>query len=542
MSIHQAFRRAAVPGQLAEKQATHTFPAPLKGIMTSENQAFMTPGTALVLDNWKPTMRGVALRGGCIRHCVLPETTPVISGFEYASGNNIRKMFAANSSGKLYDVTSNTPVEIVSGAGSGNWSASQLANAAGEWLIAVNDWGDIPLRFDGTTWTDATDIVGPVGSRVEDGSNLVHVWKYRNRLFFIEQNSMNAWYLGIDAIAGTLQQIPLSGAATQGGKLLGGAVWSLDAGDGTDDKCIFFTDLGEVLVFTGSNPGEAANWRQEGRFQLDKPLGKNATVQVGGDLLIATIDGLTPISAAVSKVGEELDLAKVTWPIRSMWRDMAISKNNWAWTMKRWDEYGGMFVTWPGGSPGQQMCAVVNTGAGSRAWCRFIGYDATCFMKMRGQMFFGTQKGIIMEADRGGYDDGKPYLATAVGAWGTLGSQPAQATWTQARASFLAAQGEPFQPQLGAVVDFMMNLPQPPQAGFDAGPQDTWDEGLWDSAQWDQPAVARAPTIRNTGWVSIGRTGYTHAPVIQVLVAQQGKPNVEMIAIDAAYKRLAVTV
>ena len=48
--------------------------------------------------------------------------------------------------------------------------------------------------------------------------------------------------------------IPLSGAATKGGKLLFGATWSIDAGDGIDDKCVFVTDQGELLIFTGSDP------------------------------------------------------------------------------------------------------------------------------------------------------------------------------------------------------------------------------------------------------------------------------------------------
>ena len=49
--------------------------------------------------------------------------------------------------------------------------------------------------------------------------------------------------------------IPLSGAATKGGKLLFCATWSIDAGDGIDDKLVFCTDLGELLIFTGGDPG-----------------------------------------------------------------------------------------------------------------------------------------------------------------------------------------------------------------------------------------------------------------------------------------------
>jgi hypothetical protein len=80
-----------------------------------------------------------------------------------------------------------------------------------------------------------------------------------------------------DAIAGTLQLIPLSGAASKGGKLLFGATWTIDAGDGLDDKCVFVTDQGEVLIFSGTNPSDANNWRQEGRYQVPEPMGKNAT-------------------------------------------------------------------------------------------------------------------------------------------------------------------------------------------------------------------------------------------------------------------------
>ena len=49
---------------------------------------------------------------------------------------------------------------------------------------------------------------------------------------------------------------------------------------------------------------------------------------------------------------------------------------------------------------------------------------------------------------------------------------------------------------------------------------EVWDQGLWDHARWDQPAPGR-PVVTNTGWVSIGVTGFSHAPIVQVTVAQQ---------------------
>lgn len=556
MSNHAAFRRVPVQQQFAQALRSVNIPAPTGGITQDQNEAFMRPGTAIVQDNWLPTMRGVKLRGGCKRWVDLhaldgpvppfpsPLRKPVISAFEYSSGN-VQKMFAGQQT-KLFEVTSSGPPTLVkSGQTSGNYSTSQLANAAGNYLMAVNDTGDLPLRFDGAAWTvmdpatASSPITGPPGSAVVAARGLTYVWKYRSRWFFIEAASMNAWYLGIDSIGGVLAKIPLSGAASKGGKLLFGATWSVDAGDGIDDKCVFVTDLGELLIFTGSNPSDANNWRQEGRYAISPPMGMNAHLSVGGDLLIATVDGIVPISQAITKTAEQLELAALTRAIKPMWREEVAAKSAWPWTMKKWDEQGGIFVTWPGGAPGKRYCAAANNVTG--AWCRCVGWDATCFVRLRADMFFGTQDGLIQQMQRTGYDDGVPYVATIVGGWDVLQTGGAEGVWHQARASFSAQGVQPFNPQLDATVDYLVTLPQPPPPGPDPGLADVWDQGLWDVAKWDQPSLARPP-IRNTGWVSVGKTGYSHALIVQVTVAQQAAPDVELIAITATFERAGVNV
>ena len=94
MSSHQALRRVPVPQQYAQNLKTVTIPAPTKGIIESENEAFIQPGAAIVQDNWVSTMRGVKLRGGFVRWCELPTPAPIISGFEYTQrqhGEDIRR-------------------------------------------------------------------------------------------------------------------------------------------------------------------------------------------------------------------------------------------------------------------------------------------------------------------------------------------------------------------------------------------------------------------------------------------------------------------
>ena len=539
MSQHQAFRRTAVPQQMAQALQVTTLPAPTRGLVLSENYTFMQPGGAVVLDNWMPTLQGLALRGGCIRWAELPETTPIISAFNYVHANN-QKMFVANAT-KVYDVSTNVPVLVKSGQASGNYVAAQLANQGGDFLTAVNDAGDFPLRYDGTTWTtlNGGQITGPAGSAVANGANLSYVCKYRNRLFFIENHSMNAWYLPLNAVTGALQMIPLSGAATKGGFLLFCAPWSIDAGDGIDDKLVFCTSLGELLIFTGSDPSSAANWRQEGRYEVSPPMGMNAWLQLGGDLLIATVDGIVPTSGAITKTRAELELAAITRNIKPMWREQVIDKREQSWTMCKWDERGGLFVTFPGGVPGKQYLAGANLA--TTAWCRFTGWDAMCFCKMRGDMFFGTQTGIVMQADRTGYDDGIPFVATMVGGWEMFASPAQTITWRQGRLNFKARAQEPFRPQLSGTTDYVVTLPAPPNAGPDPGLLDLWDQGLWDAAVWDAPMPPPlAP--RNTGWVSVGATGFSHAPIVQVTVAQQARPEVELISINATFERAGITV
>ena len=565
MTTYAAFRRQPVPQQYAQNLQTVTLPAPTRGIIQSENDAYMAPGGAIVSDNWVPTLRGVKLRGGTLLYCDLygvpgwdigqwdvakwdDDTTseppdgrkPIISMFEYVNGAAMHKMFAGQET-TLFDVSLPRPELVKSGQTSGNYAATQMANQSGEHLIAVNDAGDPPLHFDGATWEvfNADQITGPAGSGPEHGLGLTYVWTYRSRMFFVEGGTMNAWYLDIDAYQGLLKMIPLGGSAARGGALLFGATWSMDTGAGTDDKCVFVTTEGELLIFAGDNPGDPAHWAQQGRYAIGRPMGMNAHMLIGGDLLIMTVDGIVPISQAINKDAGSLDLALVTKTIRPMWRAEVAVKGELPWTMHRWDSYGGVFVTWPGGAPGNRYCGIMNNA--TAAWARMVGYDAMCFAAMNDDFFYGTQDGTVVQCERGGSDSGQPYTATLVGGWELFQAPSAQNVWWQARAVFAAATNQPFIPTLDATVDYQVIIPPPPNAGADPGIGDVWDQGLWDAARWDQPSTARPP-VRNTRWVSIGKMGFAHAPIVQITVSQQAPPDVELLAIAATYERAGVNV
>jgi len=584
---YRAFRRFAAPGQVQMQVLPKTLPAPLRGLILNENPAFMQPGAALELDNWFPTDNAIRLRGGTQKWTRLgvtgtPDNQPIRSMFNYIAGSN-KKMFAANAT-KLYDVTAGGAfgVPVAPAAPNnvtitnGNFSTVTMATADGStYLIAVNDAGEYALRFNGSTWqqlrpgatTPPSLITGPAGTPVVAGLGLTQVWKYRNRLFFIQGGSMNAWYLPVYAVGGALEQIPLSGAFTLGGSLLFGCAWSVSAGDGIDDKCIFVTTEGEIAIFTGTNPADPQNWSQQGRYQITRPMGKNAWLRVGGDVVIATVDGIVPISQALSKDVAQLEFSAITTNVHPTWMREVLARGNLPWTMCKWDEFGGlgaMFVTLPGGVPGDYRCMVVNTHTG--AWCRITGWDALCFTTLNGVMYFGTQKGRIMQADIGGYDtitDGAdvdqrvPYTAIYVGGWEVFGSPPNQFTVRQARCSFNTRAMEPFIPQVNCAINYVyLPLPPPPDVGGDPGIAEVWDQGLWgddhtlpfpipgnpvDGMRYDR-AAPPAPNTRSTYWVSIGETGYSHAPIVQVQINQTAKPDVEMLGISFIAEQVGVAV
>ena len=255
-------------------------------------------------------------------------------------------------------------------------------------------------------------------------------------------------------------------------------------------------------MFTGTDPTSSLNWRQEGRYDISKPLGKNGHQQLGGDVIVITVDGIVPLSAALQKDVSALSLSAITYNIEPMWMREYRTKDAYPWTLAKWDEGDALFVNFPGGKTyNTQTVGVSNLHTG--AWARYVGWDAMCFMRLRGSLFFGTQTGTIQQIESSGYDDthwdevalknvGVPYVCKLVGGWEMFQVPPNQVTWFQARATFFSLTGEPFEPQIAATTDYEFRIPPPPSAGYDPGVIDVWDQGLWDQAVWD----ARAPASR----------------------------------------------
>ena len=518
--MRQAFRRQPVAPQARTRQRTHHFHSPKRGWVTNVNLSEGIKDGALVLDNWFPTKTGIRLRGGYQQYADVGSDT-ILSLFTYKV-SGVSELFAADAS-KIYDITS-TPATDVTGQTSGYYSTQQMETGGGNYLYAVNGT-DSPRLYDGATWTAITGVSTPAITGVTT-STLSHVWVYKNRLYFVQGGTMVAWYLPVDSVGGAAADHTLRGVFQKGGALLFGSTWSVDAGAGIDDYCVFISDKGEIAVYSGDDPS-ATNWGLVGRYDLSgAPLGKNATMRAGGDLVIATTDGMIALSAALQKDEIALSLTAVSAAIEPDWRDEANARISLPWEVEKWPEKNMAVITNPVvDSTTDAQCFVVNLETG--AWARYTGIPARCLALHNGAMYFGTTTGRIMVMESEANDDGAVYVSKVCWHFSDLGV-PASLfkTATQARALFRAAR--PFTPQLSCSVDYAQNFPSPPSSVADSV-VDTWDSGLWDTAVWDAATSASTSTTR---WVSITGAGYAHAPQLQVTNGTTPLPDAELMELN----------
>lgn len=512
---------------------TISYPAPVRGIVLTEPLAAPQPASASVLDNGFPTATTIRVRGGSTRHATLDG--PVESLFSYRSGGT-RKFFGATIN-DVFEITAPasptvTPTPDITGQTNGYYSSIPFTTAAGQFLYILNGSDDAQL-YDGTNWEPINGGSTPVSITNVATNLLTQGCAYRNRLFFVQRNSMDIWYPEVGALGGALNKITMQGIYRQGGAVLFVATWSLDAGDGIDDKFAAVSTEGEIAVFEGSNPSDANDWTLVGVYEGAKPLGKNAWLRVGGDLLILTDVGIIPLTQIINKDPAALSMSAVSRNIEPVWRTEA-AKRTRPWEMVKSTNGNIGLVNFPVTTTlDEPYCYVVNLETG--AWGRYTGWDTRCLHVFNELPYFGTNDGRVLLGENGGNDDGEPYRFYCAGAFDQMGAPGALKTVHQGRSSFLAA--SPFNPRLGASVNYQQN----PAAAPGSPPNyevDEWDVGLWDEALWDSGTTTSPSMI----WDVIGRTGVSISWHSQMTFGFTPTPRVELVSVDLVIEKADVAV
>jgi hypothetical protein len=500
-------------------------PAPTGGWIKSRNLA--TPGSrkspgAEVLENWFPTATGCRMRHGSQKYATLG-SADVAALFTYSNGSN-RRLFGACGAG-IYDITTvadagTPPAAAVSGLTGDDWSAVQFSTPGGTFLRCVNG-SDVPRVFDGAAWASTPAITG---TGLTD-TDLCFVWTHGQRLFFVEKDSLDAWYLPVDAIGGTASVLPLGGVFNLGGSLLFGGTWSIEAGDGLSEQCVFVTTEGEVAVYQGADPSTAATWRKVGVYKIGRPLGRDAFIRAGGDLVVATDIGFIPLSQAIQRDVAALAPAAVSYPIETAWND-AVASRPGAWRCVVWPKRQMVLVATPYSADAVSQMLVANARTG--AWCVFTGWLGTSMVVFGDRCFFGTSGGKVIEAEVTGYDQGQPYTASFVPLFDDLGSPSSLKIALEARAVLLSSSA--VDETLSVQTDYVVDLPVPPAASAVLA-SGTWGTAIWGADTWGQ---ARKQIVVQE-WRSVSGSGGALAPSIQITSGASVPPTVDLVRIDLTF-------
>jgi len=359
------------------------------------------------------------------------------------------------------------------------------------------------------------------------GVGMSQVWTFKDRLYFIQANSLNAFYLPVGAIGGVATVVPLAGIFHKGGQLIAGGSWSVTAVSGPYEACCFITSEGEVAIYSGSWPGDTA-WSLQGTFQISKPLGIRCLFKSGGDLLVMTEDGIVALSKVMQLDQLSLQNEALTAPIAPAWHDAVVAREGQSgWQVCTWPRESFAIINLPQATPSDRTQFVSNTRSG--AWASYVGWDSQCYGLLENQLYFGTSAGVVMAGESGGSDNGAAYSVVIFPSFSTLGADDAHGKIVRmVRPNILANFNAPLQVNVNVNYDITM----PPPAGVLGGASlgAAWDVAQWDVATWG------AVLATFSAWLPCYGLGFTAAPILSGSISSSVQPDIRLLSTTVLFE------
>ncbi len=462
-----------------------SLPAPVGGWNARDSLANMAPTDAVTLDNLFPGVSSVGLRGGWEPHAT--GMSGQIETLMTFNGGTNDEMFAIVG-GEIFDVTAAGAVgaAAVTGLTNSRFEYANITTAGGSFLYAANGV-DKPLLYNGSTWTPIDGSSSPAITGVTT-TDLHGPTLFKNRMWFIQKDTLKAWYLPTASVGGAANVLDLSSVARNGGRLIAMATWTIDAGYGVDDNLVFITDQGEIIVYRGTDPSSASTWALIGVWQVGSPISRRCVTKYGGDLLVLTLDGLIPLASALqsSRLDPQVALSdKIQGAFAAATRQY---KANFGWGLLYNPLNNALIINIPV-STGQQQQFVMNNI--TKAWCRFTGWYANAWTLLNDTPYFGTD-GVVAKAWTTGTgatsfaDNGAAIPARALQAFNYFETRGVIKYFTRGRPT-IYSNGVPAI-SIGVNVDFQTADIVGPLS-FSPTAYGLWDVGLWGQALWGSDTV-----------------------------------------------------
>lgn len=461
---------------------TKRLAAPVGGWNVRDGLGGMKSKYAPIMDNIIPDTSRVRLRKGMEQFATGMGSGAVETLIPYASGTSSKLLACANNN--IYEISTGTPSSLVSGMTNNRW---QAVNFNG-YVVMVNG-ADTPRTYDGTT-SATTSLTGVTSS------TLIHVNEFKGRLFFIQKDTLSAWYLASGAISGALTQLNFATLCKLGGTLTCMVTWSRDGGSGPDDLAAFITSEGEVLVYDGIDP--ATPWVLVGRFTIPPPIGRRPALSVAGDVVVVTIDGFIQLSSA---------LPTARTAAVPEFSDLISGAVNDA-TMNYKDLFGWEAVLFPQGRMGLfNIPIIANTTmhqyvyvTHTEAWCRFTGWNMNTMCVFEEELYGGGINGKVYKLATGTDDDGSAIVGDVQQAFSDFGVAERKQFLTVRPA--IASDGV-VTPSVGFNVDYQ-NVAATGTPASTPGEGTLWDESFWDDPFWGADELIAVNDLGVTGLGDVG--------------------------------------
>lgn len=448
--------------------------------------ADMPANDALTIDNFFAEPGRIRLRNGFVVQSTGLGTGPVEGLFEFANGTT-RKLIGCANLG-IYDCSSIGAATLLYNTSitSNRWQGVNF----GSRLLTFNG-ADAPLSYDGTTVTTA-GWTGPATV-----SNLISATVYRSRVYAVEKGTQKVWYGGVAAITGAMTAFDLSQVTLRGGQIQFCHVWTRDTGTGSQEFFVIVMDTGEVMVYQGAYPGDAATWGIVARFFCGAPLSRRSFVNFGAELLLLTQDGLVVFSDLLS-VGTATPASKVSDKIGRAISDMLDNYGApFGWEAFYYPHGNMLMINSPVSANTTQYQFVMNTL--NNAWCRFLGMNANTWSLFNNSPYFGGNDGKVYKADSGYSDNGTNITADLQTAFNYYGSRGQIKRFNLIR-PVMVSDGT-VSPAIEIDVDFNSSVPTAvPTSSASSGA--VWDVAPWDTSDWG----GSPQLIRN--WTAVFGIGY----------------------------------
>ena len=468
-------------------------PPPVGGLNAVDAITDMPAQDALVLDNFFCQPDFVEIRKGYESHAT--GLGAAVDGLFTWHGPTSEKMFGAIST-DIFEVTSSGAVGAadVTGLTNGKWQDTMMSTSGGNFLIICNG-ADAVRNYNGTTWATTPAITGVAPA------DLINVWSHARRLWFIEDGTTSAWYLGVGAIGGAATEFNFGELLTCGGELIAGASLTRDGGNGPDDFFVVVSSNGEVILYRGTDPATASDWVLVGVYRIPEPIGRRCIVKIGADLGIITKAGFLSLSQMLGLDAAVAERAAITRKVdRFITDDAANFGSNFGWEVVRKPSRNMLLLNVPTSEGTTQRQWAMNTLTGS--WSRFTGYNMQTFALLNGELYGGGNSGTVWKLDTGFQDNGGGYIADLKTAFSYFGARGVQKHFKLMRTLYETNGAPGFVMDLN--VDFAdVAITAAPSAVTASG--DVWDTATWDSGTWSGGAAIQR------GWLGANNTGETVA-------------------------------